>query len=223
MFWLIGCAAENINQPLVIESTYEVEWESIPTAVINDRGQLFTFEEMYLVLYSMRLPECSVSQYFWNPIRPVIAGHSDFAIPSNSNQSIILDLTERGQFKTTVQFAEQNICTTALTFARWDGDTNNVPNGIEDTFSVYATGQCKINDDWVSFKLATSVPSERILEVQLPNVHLQNAFYWNVHILYNNIVDQINCSELDNSSVNALQLLYNIQENSVWTQEYYDG
>ena len=227
---------EAMVHSLISEVTVVVQFEGTPT-LIQTNGDSFMLNEAFGVLYSIRFFECPPAEasLFERPwftfVQPVYAGHSDILIPTNWNRPSYINLLSPDVITQTIEFQEQSVCDGAVTWARWDGGTFELPTPEPDeTFSIHLSGTCTpVNEtDEIQFSLQTSVPSEvvRPLNDVVDNDVLDSgqftALHFQLDIDLTDMLQDVVCSIdlLDNPETNALQVLYNIQQSSSWTSEW---
>ena len=223
MMWIyLACASDvdGVNDfPIVDSATYFVEWSGLTDGIIDSNSiRLSRFE---VVLYSLRLPECAdFTRHLWG-INSAMAGHSDISIPSNWMQPTVLNFLESGQVEHEVEFSTQSLCELGVTYARWDGSTNNVVDDAEIPFSILLEGVCL--DTERPFRLETKVPSEQIHDIANLVTGLGNNVHVHLEIPLDNVLNPLDCSQLDTwSATETLEVLSEIQTNSIWSVELND-
>ena len=215
-------------EPLFSNVDIHLELSNTPD-LLNERGDVFQIDRAVAVLYSIRFLECSGETSWYSPadflLPSAFAGHSDIAIPTHWNRPTYLNLLEPRSIDTTLSFPEQSICQLALTWARWDGGTFDLPEPPPtSTFSVSVAGQCTAVDTQqpIDFVLETAVPSEAVLPVTFEKMDIQSAdLQFSLDIDVSDMLETIDCTSdlVDNADRQALQVLYNIQQNTTWTLE----
>ena len=119
----------------------------------------------------------------------------------------------------------QSICSGAVTWARWDGATFDLPSEINDTtYSVFLRGSCHNSmGEQKQFELYTAVPSEQIQSTDLVEMNDDmDTLNFTVAFDTTDLLHKIESNDdlTFNSSPLALQVLYNIQNNATWTWEW---
>ena len=216
LFACLQPAEEVLDAVKVQSADYGVTWSALSSEIIeSNQMALSRFE---VVLYSIRLPTCSnLSLNSWG-INQAFAGHSEINIPSNWMQPTVLNLLEDGALHHYVEFDEQSLCELGVTYARWDGGTNNVVDGSEDAFSILLEGICTESN--IPFRLETKVPSERILDLVGMLTGEGNNLSVLLEIPLDTVLNPLDCSQVDNwTASQALELLSVIQTNSNWYLE----
>ena len=208
-----------------------VRFDGSPT-LFNTNGDVFTLDEAYGVLYSVRFSECSEVKHFQPQrrhipfIRSSYAGHSDILIPTNWNAPTHIDLLNPFSIVQSIEFQEQSICDGIVTWARWDGGTIDLPTPEpEQAYSIYVSGSCIPSTDAeeIEFTIQTSVPSEVVQPLNsVVDSGEYTALHFQLDIDLSDMLEDVVCSIdlLDNPDTSALQILYNIQQRSTWTSEW---
>ncbi len=230
--WVLSCGQikkdSGLVEPLFSNVDIHLELSNTPI-LLNERGDMFEIDTAVAVLYSIRFIECSNETSWYSPqdffLPRALAGHSEIAIPSNWNRPTYLDLLQPHSIDTTISFPEQSICHLVLTWARWDGGTFDLPEPTPSTtFSVYVAGQCTAGDDQqqIDFILETAVPSEVVLPITFEELVIQSPdLKFALDIDVSDMLETIDCTSdlVDNPDRQALQVLYNLQQNATWTLE----
>ena len=229
-----SCRSESDSKTvysLVSSVSIAVELNGSPT-LSNQNGDVFTLDEAYGVLYSVRFSECSqgkslLPQSIQIPfLGSAYAGHSDILIPTNWKTPTHIDFLNPSAIYQIIEFQEQSICDAVVTWARWDGGTFNLPNPEpESTYSVYVSGSCvpPTETEEIEFILQTSVPSEVVQPLNgIVDSGQFTALYFQLDIDLSDMLEDVVCSNdlLDNPDTNALQILFNLQQSSLWTSEW---
>ena len=229
MMWLLlwSCAP----QLTVVHSeitTVRTNVNFIGTPLLTmENGDVFRIETAAAVLYSVRFLECAEERdgYSFVPINTADAGHSDIFIPTNWNRPTYIDLLDPTPIQTELLIEPQSICLGAVTWARWDGGTFDLPSEEpEATFSMLLSGSCTDSEgDERSFSLSTSIPSEKIAApTELDDDGASDTLNFTVVFDTTHLLHKIECSDdlLVGSSSQALQALFNIQNNAHWIWEW---
>jgi hypothetical protein len=226
MWWLLACFTESepSNDVSTIQTTVEFVGEP---RLEMENGDLFVLEEAFAVLYSVRFYPCpnTVRYEYIFPISTARAGHSDIEIDTNWNRPTHIDLLDPTSIHTEVQMEPQSICSGAVTWARWDAATFDVPyETVESTYSVLLRGNCRNEDDeQYQFELSTSVPSEKVQSTVVAELNDGvDTLNFTVAFDTTDLLHKIECNDdlMINSSPLALQVLYNIQNNAIWNWEW---
>ena len=225
-WWLLACSSSSMESFKVSTIRTNVEFTGIPQVELSN-GDVFILEDAFAVLYSIRFYQCPSSVMYRNfsPISSVYAGHSDIAIETNWNRPTHIDLLNPTVIETEVFIEPQSICSGAVTWARWDGATLDLPSERPDaTYSVVIRGRCQNNlEQQQQFEMLTSVPSEKIQSIFEFEVY-DDADTLNFTVAFDttDLLHKIECNDdlTFNSSPLALQVLYNIQNNATWTWEW---
>ena len=229
MMWLLLWSCAHVRTLAHSDiSTVRTKVEFIGTPLLTmENGDVFRLETAAAVLYSVRFLQCTdVSDgYALIPINNADAGHSDIAIPTNWNRPTYIDLLNPSPIQTEIEIEPQSICLGAVTWARWDGGTFDLPlEEPEATFSMLLSGSCTDSDgDERSFSLFTSVPSERIESpTELDDDGASDTLNFTVVFDTTQLLHKIECSDdlLVSSSSQALQALFNVQNNAHWIWEW---
>ena len=154
----------------------------------------------------------------------VLAGHSDVFIPSDWNRPTYINLLDPVSLQTEVSIEPQSICKGAITWARWDGGTFDMPlDEPEEAFSIFISGTCIDSSDVErAFVLSTSVPAEKI---HPPSISEDDGTFdtlnFTVVVDTSELLHKIECSDdMSENSSSLLQALLNVQNNALWTWEW---
>lgn len=230
----VSCRSElspETAHSMVSTVSIAVEFNGSPT-LSNQNGDVFTLTEAYGVLYSVRFSECSevkksLQQSISFPfLGSAFAGHSDILIPTHWNTPTHIDFLNPQLISQSIEFPEQSICDGVVTWARWDGSTVDLPNPEpEQAYSVYVSGSCipSTETEEIEFTLQTAVPSEAVQPLNsVVDSGQFTALYFQLDIGLSDMLEDVDCSNdlLDNPDTNALQILFNLQQSSIWTSEW---
>ena len=223
----VGCNAEDTVVHSSI-STVRTTVAFTGTPVLHrDNGDVFRLDNVAAILYSVRFLACSdgIAGYSLIPMNTADAGHSDIVIPTNWNRPTYIDVLSPDTVFTEIHFEPQSICLGAVTWARWDGGTYDLPlEELGTTFSMYMRGSCVDSEGFERFfDISTSVPSERIDSLaELEDDGTSDTLNFTLVVDTTELLHKIECSDdlLENSSSSALQALFNLQNNAHWTWEW---
>ena len=225
-FFMVGCTSvDETMQPNI--STIQTTVEFIGTPLLeHSNGDVFNLGQVSAVLYSVRFMECedtSTASSFL-PINYATAGHSEINIPSNWNRPTYIDVLNPVTIHAEVSMTAQSVCLGAVTWARWDGGTVDLPSEEpEMAFSMYLRGSC---EDSVGnerfFELFTAVPSEKIDSPISLDDGIFDTLKFTVVFDTTELLHKIECNDdtLGNTSSSALQVLFNLQNNAHWIWEW---
>ena len=226
-FFFVGCTPDQTLLRSNI-STVRTTVNVVGTPLLDrPNGDVFSLEQVSATLYSVRFLECDttagVSSFL--PVNSAFAGHSDIAIPTNWNRPTYIDVLNPHTIETEIVMEPQSICLGAVTWARWDGGTFDLPpEEPEETFSMLLRGSCTdaVGEERL-FEVLTAVPSEKIdSPTEFDGNGTVDTLNFTVVFDTTELLHKIECSDdlLDNSSSSALQALFNIQNNSEWVWEW---
>ena len=221
--------------PLFVDAPVHTEPTEIshhPHVFYTDDDTMFVVDYAYVVLYSIRLGDCSL--YAKNTANPVfhslldffvpsaLAGHSDIDVPTNWQYPYVVDLLKPQSVEIYREFREQSVCDFALTFARADEDTNGIelPPVDRDIIgsSLLLHTTCIHPQGRRSMLLQTSIPSERVERVSVEGKPEENQRYMgDLSIIgyTENMFHGVGCDTEEN--VASLQVLLNLQRDMYWT------
>ena len=228
MIWafMMGCTLVDEAMQSNI-STIQTTVEFVGTPLLeHSNGDVFDLEQVSAVLYSIRFMECedtSTASSF-QPINYATAGHSEINIPTNWNRPTYIDVLNPETIQTEAFINPQSICLGAVTWARWDGGTFNIPSDEpEMAFSIYLQGSCKdaVGNER-AFELFTAVPSEKIDSPLSLDDGIFDTLKFTVVFDTTELLHKIECNDdtLGNTSSSALQALFNLQNNAHWIWEW---